>query len=935
MSRRPGRGTGTNAHLPFLARLRVGTKLMILVMLPAGVLLAVAVFSGVADLHRATELRDFRTATRLSFATARLANALADERAATAVVRLQPSEQARVALTAARHGTDEVLRETAANAASSRVPIDVTGQVASARLQLQALRVQVDAGSDPLPTTAERYGVIIRNLLGTVGRLDAGRPTQSSGRATDAYVALLQANEAADRERIDVATVLSEPVPRRSLTAITGRALETAELDTFRQNASGNLRAELDALLFSPAGARVQQLRTDLVSDPRRATTELSLQEWLAASGSRLHALRNLEGDSLGELQAAVSHGLDAARTASLRDLLVSIAVLFAVTILALALRRSIREPLLELSAAARMLSHGDLTADVHYAGRDEIGDMAAAFRDLHATAEHVSDEVRAMNTAIVENRLDHRADEHAFEGTWAQLLGGMNDTVAAFAQLQDRHRQAERQFEDVFKLSPDLLCIAGADGYFKRVNPAFEATLGYSSEELLSRPFLDFVHPDDRALTGETHVVAGGNQIVQFENRYLRKDGSVRWLQWNSRPVPEEGLVYAAARDVTDSRRAGGEQSTLRRLATLVARGVPATEVFNAVTAEMRDLMGADLTRLLRYEADGTATVLAVRAGPGVEPPTETRLTLEGHSVASSVLHTGRPARMETFEDAPPSIAELGEHGLHSRVGAPIVVEGRVWGAIVAAWREQGISLDTEGNMAEFTELVATAIANADSRSQLAASRARVVAAADETRRVIERDLHDGVQQRLVTVGLQLRAVEDAVPDELTDVVQGLERVEQGLTGALDDLREISRGIHPAILSRGGLVAALKTLARRAAVPVELDLDAEVRLPGRVEAAAYYVVAEALTNVAKHAQASFVQIKLTVDDSTVELVIRDDGIGGASPTRGSGLIGLTDRVEAIGGRISVDSPTGGGTSVLVRIPLAPTGEQLHDPDVV
>ena len=502
-------------------------------------------------------------------------------------------------------------------------------------------------------------------------------------------------------------------------------------------------------------------------------------------------------------------------------------------------------------------------------------------------------------------------------------------DAQAAFAQSQDRHRRAESQFKDFFELSPDLLCIAGDDGYLKRVNPAFEQTLGYSSEELLSMPFLEFVHPDDRARTGEMLALAGRREVVQFENRFIRKDGSERWLQWNSRPASDESLlVYAAARDITVSRRAREQQAALRRVATLVARGVAPTEVFDAVTAELRDLMSADLTGLLRYEADRTATLLAVHAGPGVETPTETRVSVDGESAASLVLRTGRPTRLG---GAPRSFAAFGARRIDTRVGAPIVVESRVWGAIVAAWSHEHVSTDTESRMAEFGDLVATSIANADTRAELAASRARVLVAADDARRRIERDLHDGVQQRLVTLGLQLSAVEDAVPDEFADIAEGLSSVKQGLTGALDDLREISHGIHPAILSRGGLAAALRMLARRCALPVELQLKTELRLPERIEVTAYYLVAEALTNVVKHAQASFVRIELTAEDATLTLVVHDDGIGGADSSRGSGLMGLTDRVEAIGGRVTIASPAGDGTTVLAAFPLAPTADQGFD----
>ncbi|MFC7645002.1 sensor histidine kinase [Streptosporangium lutulentum] len=222
---------------------------------------------------------------------------------------------------------------------------------------------------------------------------------------------------------------------------------------------------------------------------------------------------------------------------------------------------------------------------------------------------------------------------------------------------------------------------------------------------------------------------------------------------------------------------------------------------------------------------------------------------------------------------------------------------------------------------MTDFTELVATAVANAEGRAELTASRARVVAAADETRRRIERDLHDGTQQRLVTLGLELRAAEAAAPPGLEKLRQQLSHTAQGLAGAAEDLQEISRGIHPAVLSRGGLGPALKTLARRSVVPVELNVVADRRLAERIEVAAYYVVSEALTNAAKHAHASVVSVDLDVGEGNLRLSICDDGVGGANPAEGSGLIGLRDRVEALGGRLEITSPVEGGTALFVRIP--------------
>jgi signal transduction histidine kinase len=224
-------------------------------------------------------------------------------------------------------------------------------------------------------------------------------------------------------------------------------------------------------------------------------------------------------------------------------------------------------------------------------------------------------------------------------------------------------------------------------------------------------------------------------------------------------------------------------------------------------------------------------------------------------------------------------------------------------------------------------------AIANAESRAELMASRARIVAAADETRRRIERDLHDGIQQRLVSLGLELRAAQATVPAQLDELEGALSHAAEGLTSVLDELREISHGLHPAILSEGGLEPALRALRRRSAIPVELDLHPKRPLPGRVEVAAYYVVSEALTNAAKHARASVVNVELDTNDAILQLAIRDDGIGGADPDQGSGLVGLSDRIEALGGTLQVSSPAGNGTTLLIEVPLE--GQQTNAPQPV
>jgi signal transduction histidine kinase len=400
-------------------------------------------------------------------------------------------------------------------------------------------------------------------------------------------------------------------------------------------------------------------------------------------------------------------------------------------------------------------------------------------------------------------------------------------------------------------------------------------------------------------------------------------------------RVVPSVQALLRAARDREainasleasreELRALAEEQAALRRVATLVARGVSPTEVFAAVTVELGHLLGVHATALVRYEPDGTGTVVSASSRRGVRVPAGERCSLDGENVASRVWRTGRAARIASYEEAPGyRAARMRELGIRSGVGAPVVVEGRLWGAAIAlSARPDPLPPDIEARMVDFMELVATAIANADSRAELTASRARIVAAADDARRRLERDLHDGTQQRLVSLGLQLRMAEASVPSELNALKEQLSHTAQGLAGAFEDLREISRGIHPAILSKGGLGPALKTLARRSPVAVSLDLGVDRRLPERAEVAAYYVVSEALTNAAKHARASVVHVDADAAGANLRLSIRDDGVGGADSRKGSGLLGIRDRVEALGGRMEVASPIGGGTSLLVRIPI-------------
>ncbi len=368
---------------------------------------------------------------------------------------------------------------------------------------------------------------------------------------------------------------------------------------------------------------------------------------------------------------------------------------------------------------------------------------------------------------------------------------------------------------------------------------------------------------------------------------------------------------------------RLADEQAALRRVATLVARGVPPAEVFAAVAEEVGRLLGADSAHIARYEPDDTVTVVAGWSREGEHLPVGSRHTLEGSNLAAAVLRTGRPARVDSYTDAPGALAtSLRQLGIRSSVGCPITVEGRLWGTTGAnSKRSEPLPADTEARIANFTDLVATAIANANSRAELAASRARIVRSADEARRRIERDLHDGIQQRLVSIGLDLRATQAEVPARPSELQTQLAGVADGLTEALEELRELSRGIHPAILSQGGLGPALKALARRSAVAVDLDVDLQAQVPEPVQVAAYYVVSEALANAAKHARASVVQVHVRTTDGRLHLSVRDDGVGGADPRRGSGLVGLSDRVQALGGTITVHSPTGEGTRLRIDLP--------------
>ena len=455
--------------------------------------------------------------------------------------------------------------------------------------------------------------------------------------------------------------------------------------------------------------------------------------------------------------------------------------------------------------------------------------------------------------------------------------------------------------------------------------------------------------HPDGLLRAARIEVPPGGGTIVLPGGRPGFAEALDGGDAYVVRAIPEasggsprlEGIPAPVIQDVamddpgdlTDWRRAqlelsrlAEEQAALRRVATLVAGQATAEEIFAAVAEEVARLLRAARGTVCRYEPEGTMTVAAYWTTEGSKLPVGTRVELEGDSVAALVEQLGRPSRIDTYQGLSGPVVELaGTLGAtpRSTVGAPILIDGRVWGAILASSTgPDPFPGDTESRLMGFAELVATAISNAVARAELNASRARIVTAADEARRRIEHDLHDGAQQRLVSLALELRAGAGDATTGINELRTELARAANGVTAALDELREISRGIHPAILSTGGLAAALRALSRRSAIPVELEIKTSARFAEHIELASYYIVSELLTNAARHARASAVCVAVEQLNGRLHLAISDDGVGGADPSRGSGLVGLCDRVEALGGTILVESPVGAGTSVLVSLPI-------------
>jgi signal transduction histidine kinase len=410
------------------------------------------------------------------------------------------------------------------------------------------------------------------------------------------------------------------------------------------------------------------------------------------------------------------------------------------------------------------------------------------------------------------------------------------------------------------------------------------------------------------------TPIVVGGRPwgamlVAAFSDEPVPSDTERRLAQFTE--LMATAIANADAR--TEIERLAEEQAALRRVATLVAEGASPSALFDAVAVEMERLLDADSVSLARYEPNECITILVDRVSDASREAPGTRVSHQGENVITSVRDTGRAARVERRHSS----------GGRVSVGAPIVVAGRLWGVVTADWRGERPPADTGERMAQFAQLLETAIANADSLDQLRASRTRLVTANDAARRRVVRDLHDGAQQRLVHAIVTLKLACEALRENPADLDSllpaALEYAEQGNA----ELRELAHGILPAVLTNGGVTAGVDALVERLDLPIRVDVAVQ-RLEPEIEANAYFIVAEALTNVAKHAQASAAEVRAYLKDGALHVEVHDDGIGGADPD-GHGLVGLADRATALGGRLDIDSPPHRGTRVLAKLPLSET----------
>jgi signal transduction histidine kinase len=388
---------------------------------------------------------------------------------------------------------------------------------------------------------------------------------------------------------------------------------------------------------------------------------------------------------------------------------------------------------------------------------------------------------------------------------------------------------------------------------------------------------------------------------------------------------------MAAAERQHNELIRIVNEQAVARRTAMLVAHGLPPEMVFREVAGAIGSVHDADYSLISRYEPDQTMSVVAFWAAPdaaGLGVPDHLRWEpglrwkMEESTCAAETLRTGKPTRRTADQIGGDVGHWVRSLGVGHVLACPIKLQDQVWGEMALLYRcVKPPPEGTEQQVANFVELAGCTIAQAESRTQLIASRARLVKVFDAARRGLERDLHDGVQQRLVSLGLQLREAEACVPSGQQALEGHLRHIDEDLREIMRQVHEISHGLRPALLARGGLATALPSLARGFKIPVEFDINLPDQLNESAEMALYYFVSESLTNIAKHSHAHRATVQARRDDGVVSVAIHDDGSGGANPRQGSGIVGLQDRVEALGGTFKITSPPGEGTTIRATVP--------------
>jgi PAS domain S-box-containing protein len=494
------------------------------------------------------------------------------------------------------------------------------------------------------------------------------------------------------------------------------------------------------------------------------------------------------------------------------------------------------------------------------------------------------------------------------------------------------------------------LVCVFDREGRILLFNEACERATGFSREEVIGRDARTCVIPiEEREAFGEflAYVWKTGVPSPQV-GHWLTKGGGSRLIAWSNKPMAgpdgtpeslvttgidltdrgpqrdgdERALEGDAEAKLAEIGRLATEQRALRRVATLAASEVSPERLFTAVSTECARVLEVNASAVVRYESDGTATIVGRHNRDSIDVfRIGERLPAEETSATDQVLRTKAPARIDDWGGSAGEIADaMLRTGYRSTAAVPILVAGALWGAVAIA-SEDPLPPDTESRLGAFCELVSLAVAGAQAREDLIASRARLVKAGDEQRRRLERNLHDGAQQRFVSVAIKLRLARARLSSDPGSAAGMLGEVSRELDTGLEELREIARGLHPAILSDRGLRAALESLAARIPIPMTIDTPDE-RLPEHIEATAYYIVSEAMTNVAKHADADRAEVSVRCEGGVVRCKISDDGRGGADVSGGTGILGLRDRAEAVGGTLAMLSPPGHGTTVTAVLPL-------------